>query len=32
MLAANGALALLNVCNHLVGRQLDAQAPPSSRG
>ncbi|MDX9980585.1 MAG: four helix bundle suffix domain-containing protein [Lentisphaeria bacterium] len=31
VLAANGALALLNVCIHLVGRQLDAQAAAFER-
>jgi four helix bundle suffix protein len=31
VLAANGALALLNVCIYLVGRQLDAQAAAFER-
>jgi len=26
VLAANGALSLLNLCIHLIGRQMDAQA------
>ncbi|MCX7848037.1 MAG: four helix bundle suffix domain-containing protein [bacterium] len=26
MCAANGALSLLNLCIHLIGRQLEAQA------